>query len=190
MNVMSGVSTNGILVRNDLQDFVFMTGENEALKIAKEDIDALVNLMNRVQGNSERVDQQVFNWDEKVEETGREKSMHGYTVKEFVLNTEKENQFVSVWLTDQINVNWGLLYDAWNTTGSKQLSEQIPIELIMNRRSFPLLIEVYDNDEMVFRAESISVNRQNFDRSKTELSSTVKLIGFTDLMMNMFRQRR
>ncbi len=190
MNVMSGVSTNGILVRNDLQDFVFMTGENEALKIAKEDIDALVNLMNRVQGKSESAEQQSFNWDEKVEETGRERTMHGYTVKEFILNTEQENQYVSVWLTDQINVNWGLLHDAWHTTGSKQLSEQIPIELIMNRRSFPLLVEVYDNDEVVFRAESLSVNRQNFDRSKTELSSSVKLLGFTDLMMNMFRQRR
>lgn len=190
MNVMSGVSANGILVRNDSQDFVFMTGENEALKIAKEDIDALVNLMNRVQGKTEPVNKPSFNWDDKVEETGNEREMHGYKLKEFILKLEDENEYVSVWLTDQISVSWGLLLDAWYTTGSKQVAEEIPIELIMNNRSFPLFVEVYKDNNVVFRAESMLVNNRNFDRSKTELSSNIKLLGFSDFMMNMFRQRR
>lgn len=190
MNVMSGVNTNGILVRNDSQDFVFMTGENEALKIAKDDIDALVNLINRVQGKGDTIEKPKFDWDEKVVETGNRRELNGYTVQEFILKRDTENEYVSVWLTDQINVNWGLLHDAWHSTGSKQIAEEIPIELVMNRRSFPLFVEVYKDNNVVFRAESIEVNNQNFDRSKTELSSNIKLLGFSDLMMNMFRQRR
>jgi hypothetical protein len=190
MDVMSGVSTNGILVRNDTQDFVFMTGDNEALKIAKDDIDALMNLINRVQGKSVNEEKPSFNWDEKVVETGNRQNIHGYSVNEFILKRDGEDEYVSVWLTDRIKVDWGLLEDAWRTTGSKQVGEEVPIELVMNRNSFPLLVEVYKKNEVVFRAESVRVNNQNFDRSKTELSSKVKLLGFTDLMMNMFRQRR
>gem|GEM_PF-433692 len=190
MDVMTGLSTNGILVRNDHQDFVFMTGKDEALKIAKSDIDALVNLINRFQGRSETTPSSNFDWEQHVVETGNTRMLNGYRASEFVLNREDENEYVSVWLTDEIKVDWGLLNEAWQTTGSRQVGEDIPIELIMNRNSFPLLIEAYQEGKPVFRAESVQVNSRDFDRSKTEISSGTKLLGFTDLMMNMFRQRR
>lgn len=190
LDVMSGLSTNGILVRNDEQDFVFNTAENEAFKIAKYDIDRLVELMNRVSGKSEKDQKQGFDWDNRVQETGRTQQLHGYTVKEFVLREDAADRFVSVWLTDEIKVHWGLLNDAWHTTGRKQLEEDLPIELIMNPNSFPLLIEGYNGNQRVFTAEALSVNNRNFDRSLTELSPNVKLLGLSDLMMSMFRQRR
>jgi hypothetical protein len=190
MDVMSGLSTNGILVRNDHQDFIFMTGHNEALKVAKSDIDGLVNLINRVQGKTADAEMKTFNWDENVIETGNTRTIRGYQTREFVLKSDENNGSVSVWLTDEIKVNWGLLNEVWHSTGSKQLGEEIPIELVMNRNSFPLLIEAYNDHSVIFRAESVSVNDNNFDRSKTELSSDYKLLGFADLMMNMFRQRR
>lgn len=190
LDVMSGLSTNGILVRNDHQDFVFMTGHNEALKVAKSDIDGLVNLINRVQGKAEPEEKTPFRWDEKVVETGNTKTINGYQTREFVLKSDENNGSVSVWLTDQIKVNWGLLNEVWHTTGSKQLGEEIPIELVMNRNSFPLLVEAFKDDVIVLRAESVVVNTRNFDRSKIELSSDLKMLGFADLMMNMFRQRR
>jgi hypothetical protein len=190
MDVITGVRANGILVRNDYQDFVFMTGPNEALKIAKSDIDGLVNLMNRVQGKNPEEQRPPFNWDEKVAETGNKRSIHGYETTEFILQGDEENEYISVWLTDRIKINWGLLQETWHTTGAKQVGEEIPIELVMNRTSFPLLVEVYRDDNVVFRARSIEVKESGFDKSKTELSSNTKLLGFADLMMNMFRQRR
>ncbi len=190
LDVMSGLSTNGILVRNDMQDFVFNTGDDEAFKIAKYDIDRLVDLMNRVSGRSDNDQKQSFDWDNRVEETGRTQQLHGYTVKEFVLKEDSADRHVSVWLTDQIKVRWGLLNDAWHTTGRKQLEEDLPVELIMNPNSFPLLIEGFNGNNRVFSAEAVSVNSRDFDRSLTELSPNIKLLGFSDLMMNMFRQRR
>ena len=189
-DVMSGLSTNGILVRNDHQDFIFMTGHNEALKVAKSDIDGLVNLINRVQGKTIEGEKKTFNWDENVIETQNTKTIRGYLTREFVLKSDENDGYVSVWLTDEIKVNWGLLNDVWHTTGSKQLGEEIPIELVMNRNSFPLLIEAFNDNNIIIRVESVSVNNRNFDRTKTELSSDYKLLGFADLMMNMFRQRR
>jgi hypothetical protein len=190
MDVMTGLSANGILVRNDYQDFVFMTEKNEALKIAKSDIDALVNLINRVQGRSDSGEKPQFDWDSKVVETGNRQTIHGYEASEFVLRRDEENEHVSVWLTDAIKVDWGLLNEAWHTTGSKQVGEDIPIELVMNRNSFPLLVEAYRDGQPVFRAESVNISSRNFDRSRTEISSGTKLLGLGDLMMNMFRQRR
>ncbi|WP_069132314.1 hypothetical protein [Rhodohalobacter halophilus] len=190
LEVMSGLSTDGILVRNDEQDFVFNTGEGEAFKIAKYDIDRLVDLMNRVSGRSGNTPKQGFDWEKNVEETGRSRQIQGYTVNEFLLKNESDNRRVSVWLTDQIKVRWGLLNDAWQTTGRNQLDEDLPVELIMNPNSFPLLIEGYAGNKKIFSAEAVTVNTSGFDRSLTELSPNVKLLGLSDLMMSMFRQRR
>jgi hypothetical protein len=189
MDVMTGLSAKGVLVRNDHQDFIFMTGDDEAVKIEKKDIDNLVNLLNRVAGRSTESEKAAFDWEKHVSETGNSRTIHGYTASEFVLHQEDENRTVSIWLTDEIKVHWGLLDEAWNTTGRHQLEEEIPIELIMNRNSFPLLIEAFEDNQRVLVAKAESVSQQ-VDRSKTEVASGIKLLGFGDLMMQMFRQRR
>lgn len=190
MNLMAGLSARGVLVRNDLNDFVVITADNEGLKVAKSELDGLVSLMNQVQGRKPDTNRKPFPWDEKVEETGESKEIRGYTAYEFILKGDSPGERTSVWLTDQIKVNWGLLLDAWYTTGSTQFDHEIPIEMVMNHNSFPLLVEVYQDDQIVMRTEAMSVNDRNFDRSKTELSSDLRVIGLTDLMMNFFRQQR
>ncbi len=191
VNVVSGLQTDGILIRNDLQDFVFRTDENEALKVSKSDLDGLIQLINRFQGGSSKsASKEKFDWETRVEESGKTRTIHGYTTNEFILKGEKENQYVSIWLTDQIKVNWGLLLDFWYESGENFTDSDIPIELVINRNSFPLLIHVYDKDEVVYSANVTGINTRNFDRSIVELSEDVRLIGFSDMMMNMFRQRR
>lgn len=189
MNVMAGLRTNGILVRNDQQDFVLMMGNNEGLKVAKSELESMAAMINRIQGRS-NVQPVPFPWDEKVIETNNRKDIHGYTVQQFILNGDNPGEFVSVWLTNQIKVNWGLLLEAWYSTGKKQFDNEIPIEMVMNKSSFPLLIEVYRDESIVFQAESITVNTRNLDRTKTEISPDLKLLSFTDMMMNFFRQQR
>lgn len=189
LDVMSGLRTDGILVRNDHQDFIFNTGEREAVQIAKSDIDRLVDLLNRASNGSGSRQMESFDWEGGVIETGNTRQLHGFEVKEFVLNSEEENRTVSVWLTAGIKVEWGLLEETWQTTGRKQLQD-VPVELFMNRNSFPLLIEGFEDGKRAFKAEAIAVNQTTFDRSKTELPGDVKLLGISELMMNMFRQRR
>ncbi|PWN07728.1 hypothetical protein [Rhodohalobacter mucosus] len=190
LNIMPGLSTNSVLVRNDQADFLFRTAPREAYQIAKSDVDALVNLINRVQGREVSASNNGFNWSESVQETGNTRVIHGYEAKEFVLIPEGRNERISVWLTSGIRVNWGLLEETWHTTGAAQLDEEIPVELIMNSNSFPLLIEVSHNDIVTYRVESVSVKTSGFDINKTETASDTELLGLSDLMMNMIRQRR
>lgn len=189
LDVMAGLSTSGILVRNDLQDFVLTMDNNEGLKIARSELESLTSMLNRLQGRTD-VQQTPFPWDDKVVETGNSREILGYNAQQFILNGDNQDEYVSIWLTNQIKVNWGLLLDAWNSTGKQQFDNEIPIEIVMNKTSFPLLIEVYRENEIVFLAESVSINTDQFDRSRVEISSDMKLLSFSDLMMNFFRQQR
>lgn len=188
MDVMAGLSANGVLVRHDKEDFVIITNQNEGLQVAKSDLETLIKLINQMQGRQQKMSSKPFPWEDRLVETGEEKEIHGYNTQQFILKGERDEEYVSVWLTDEINVDWGLLSDAWYAIGSKQIDQEVPIEIVMNNQSFPLLIESYRNEQIIFKAESISVDENSFDRSKTSLSPNLKLIGLTDLMMNMFRQ--
>lgn len=187
-NVMAGLQAKGVLVRHDLQDFVVITDQQEALKVAKADLENLIALMNRIQGSESKTVSQPFPWEERLVETGVQKEILGYNSHQFILKGDKETEYASIWLTEEIIVDWGLLSDAWYAIGSKQIDQEVPIEIVMNNQSFPLLIEAHENGRLVFKAESVSVEKDSFDRSKTRLSSNLKVIGLTDLMMNMFRQ--
>lgn len=188
INVMAGLQAQGVLVRHDLQDFMVITSQQEALQVSKNDLENLITMINRMRGREDVNVSQSFPWEERLVETGEERDILGYTAEQFILKGSSEDEYASVWLTDEITVDWGLLSDAWYAIGSKQIDMEVPIEIIMNNVSFPLLIEGYENHQLVFKAESVSVNKDSFDRSRTRLSSDLKVIGLTDLMMNMFRQ--
>lgn len=189
MNVMSGVNTSGVLIRSDENDFIFMTGPDEALKIDKADIENLMTMMNRIQGRTPAAEQKSFDW-ERVEETGKTQNLLGYQATELIIKGETSGEYVSVWLTDQIKVDWGLLQQTWNDVGSKQVDSEVPMEMIMNRNSFPLLVEAYEDNVLTMRAESVRIDNKSFDRSVTEIPPGTTLMGFSDMMMNMFRQKR
>ena len=189
VNVMSGLNANAILVRNDLQDFVLMTGNNEGLKVAKSEMESVVGLIDRVQGRT-TMQPEPFDWAQRVTQTGRSQEIHGYTAHEFRMSGDREGEVVHVWLSDQIKINWGLLQEVWYSMGKTRFENEIPVEIVMNKTSFPLIVEATKDGRVVFRAEANKVDVANFDRSKTEIPSGHKLLSFTDLMMNFFRQQR
>lgn len=189
VNVLGGVSANGLLIRNDHEDFVFHTGQNEALKITKNDLDGLINLLKRFRGGNQNGVQQ-FDWDSSVEETGNTKSLHGYQLQEFILKTDQPGNYSSIWLTDSIKMNWGLLSEFWYHAGKDLTESELPVELIMNKNSFPLVIEIYSGNQLVFQAVAKKIEKGLTEQSKFEISDNTKMLGFGELMMNMFRQQR
>jgi hypothetical protein len=190
LNVVTGLSSDGLLVRNDLQDFVFNTGENQALKVSKVDLESLMNLIERFSGSTGSSSSGQSNWENRIVETENMKQHLGYNVQEFRLLGENSSQYVSIWLTSDIKVMWGLMTDVWNRVSNRFLDSELPMELIMNSNSFPLIVEAFDNGQLTVKFESISVNTDNFDKSVVELSEQKQLVGLTELMMNMFRQQQ
>ena len=187
VNVITGLKSDGLLVRNDLQDFVFNTGENQALKVTKADLDGLMNMIERFSGQSQTSAGGQSNWKNRIIETDNTKQHLGYDIKEIRLLGETVDQYVSIWLTEDIKMMWGIMTNVWNRAGNRFLDPEFPIELVMNSNSFPLLVEVIDNGRLAAKFESVGVETGNFDRSVLELSDQKRLVSITEVMMNMFR---
>jgi hypothetical protein len=189
INLMAGLRAQGIYVRHDLSDFVVVTTDQEGLKITKSELDNLVGMINQFQGRKPAAEQKPFDWDTRVRETGETKKIHGYQSIEFELDGDRDNEIISVWLTDEIKVDWGLLFDAWASIGSSQFNQEIPIEILMNANSFPLLVEVERSGRVIYRAEAKGVTSPLPDLSRVNVPQNLQLLGLSDLMMNFFRQQ-
>jgi hypothetical protein len=189
MNLMAGLRARGVYVRHDLSDFVVVTTDQEGIKITKSELDNLVGMINQFQGRRPAEQQKPFDWDTRVRETGETKEIHGYQTIEFELDGNRDGEVVSVWLTEQIKVDWGLLLEAWSSVGAPQFDQEIPIEILMNANSFPLLVEVNRGGRVVYRAESTSVSSPLSDLSQVNVPQSLELLGISDLMMNFFRQQ-
>jgi hypothetical protein len=189
MNVMAGLRARGVYVRHELSDFVVVTTDDEGIKITKSELDNLVGMINQFQGRKPAAEQKPFDWDRRVRETGETKEIHGYTTVEFELDGERDGEVISVWLTDKIKVDWGLLLDAWTSVGASQFDQEIPIEILMNANSFPLLVEVERAGQIIYRAEATNVSSPLNDQGRVNVPEGLKLLGLSDLMMNFFRQQ-
>jgi len=184
LNVMRGLDTNGLLVRSDMSDFVFLSGENRALKVKKSDIDGLISML----GVSDNKDsRQNFDWENKIQATGNQKKLSGYDSEEFIVDGN-DGESISVWLTEQIKIDWGLLNEVWHSTGTGLFGDDVPLELVMNNNSFPMLIEFRKNGEVKAQASVSSVSTSYFNKNILEIPPNAEMMGLTDLMMNMFRQ--
>lgn len=190
VDVIFGMKADGLLIRNDLEDFVLNTQNNQALKVTQKDLDALLNMIERYGGAADQAEADRFNWETGVEETGNTREHLGHELVEFRVKGDNEDQYASIWLTDDIKVEWGLMENLWERAGNRFTDAELPIELVMNPNSFPLLLEVFNRGRMIYKIESTSVNTNNYDRAVLELSDEKILIGLTDVMMNMFRQQR
>lgn len=187
VNVITGLKSDGVLIRNDLQDFVFNTGQNEALKVTKADLDGVMNMIERFSGASASSSDKQFDWEKRIIETENRKQHLGYEVQEIRLMGETVDDYASIWLTQDIKILWGIMTNVWNNAGDRFLDPDFPIELVMNSNSFPLLVDVYDNGLLVAKFESVNIDTENFDRSVLELSEQKRLVSLTEIMMNMFR---
>lgn len=187
VNVLTGLKSDGLLVRNDMQDFVFNTGKDQALKVTKADLDGLMNMIERFSGATQPTANGETDWKNRIIETKNSKQHLGYEVQEIRILGDTVDQYASIWLTQDIKVLWGIMTNVWNRAGDRFMDPDFPIELVMNSNSFPLLVEVFDNGRLMARFESVSVETENFDRSVVELSDKKRLVSITEVMMNMFR---
>ena len=109
---MESIQTEGVLVRLDFEDFVFLTGDNEALKISKSDITSMMNMFGNGQ-NATKTAEKADNVN--YERTGESATIHGYEADKFIFrDNEEPNEHTEVWMTNQLDVNWGMLAESWS----------------------------------------------------------------------------
>lgn len=190
-DIMDQISTDGILIRNDRKDFVIMTGKDKALQVTKVDIEGLVEMMSSWSGNSSKGSNSKTP-KTKYSFSDQTQTLLGYEVAEMVVeDAENPNKHLSIWLTNDLDINWGMLAEKWNNMPAEIDAEVngMTQEIIFKGKNFPLKIEAVDNGTRTTIMDVTNVNRSSVAKAMVEVPSGVTLMSFKDFVFQMMMQQ-
>ena len=186
-NFMESIETEGVLVRLDKEDFVFLTGKDKALKITKTDITSLMNLF----GNGQDVSQKAENVSINQERTGETKTIQGYEAEKFIFRDKgsDKNEYFAVWMTKEIEVNWGMLAEPWGNDADQIISStDFPVDLIFKEKYFPLRFENYKSGELESVLEATEVNKGPVNSDLVMVPSDVAVLNMQNYLFQKMNQ--
>lgn len=185
---MESLKTEGVLVRLDSQDFVFLTGGNEVLKIAKTDITSLMNMFNNGNRTREALEE---DYNIQQDRTGETQTIQGYQSEQFIFRdkADPDNNYSVVWMTKEIDVNWGMLAEPWGDNADALLSDDFPMDLIFKENYFPLKLEAYKNGDLTSALEAKDVNTSPIAPETVEVPSGIKVLSMQEYLFREMNNR-
>ncbi len=186
MNFGDSFNSGGLLIRNDKKDFVVLMEDNDALQVTKSEIEGLFNMLGSWGSSSSSK-----NPDEKMSYTytGKKRTIKGYETTELLIQGREDgvDTFISVWLTPNIDINWGMLAERW-----KNLPEDAEVavngisqDAVFKGKNFPMLVEITDKGITKTVMEVNTINESSIAKAMVQIPTGVNLIGVTELMFKM-----
>lgn len=183
---MGSIQTEGVLVRLDFEDFVFLTGEDKALKISKSDITSLMQMFENGNGSTKQVADKGE--DIRFERTNEKAVIQGYDSEKFIFrDKDKENEHTEVWMTKDVEMNWGMLAEPWSGSAQRIVSS-FPTELVFKENYFPVKVDVFRNDKMISRLEANTINESPVAKAMVQIPSGVQVLSFQDYLFQQMSQ--
>ena len=185
-NVIGSIKTEGVLVRLDFEDFVFLNGEETALKISKQDITSMMNMFSN--GNSGR----GLESEERInrKNTGETMMINGFRCEKYIL-TDRENpgDYAVVWMTPELDINWGMLSEPWGNADMDMLGDNLSFDLVFRQGYFPLRIEGYESGNLREITNVREISRSNVARAMVQIPSGVKVLSFQDYLFSKMSEQ-
>ncbi len=188
MSMAGSFETQGLLIRLDKKDFVFLTGNKTAMSITKAGINSMMNMfgaMGKGQQKAESVEK-----DFTFSNTGETETIGGYSASKFVFQTEgEENQKAVIWMTRDININWGMLAEPWGDSISFLTSEALPTDLVFQEGWLPLRATFYE-DGQISGGMSAQVKTTDLAQSMVQLPPDVQVRSLSEYLFQRMRQQQ
>lgn len=184
-NFMGDIKTEGVLIRLDFEDFVFLTGDEKALKISKTDITSMMNMFG--DGGETKSDSDL---EIGYEKTGEAEMINGYSSEKFIFSEEDEpNDYVEVWMTRDLTVNWGMLAEPWGNDIDGMIDGDFPISLIFEDGYFPLRIEAYRDGELKSVTETEEINESSIAKAMVQIPSGVAVLSLQNYLFQKLSEQ-
>ncbi len=180
INISDGMmEAEGILIRSDMRDFVIMMGEKEALRFTKEELEGMFSMMSMMSGG-EMDDKQS---DANYSYTNEVRTIQGLQATELRVMGKNEKKYLSVWLTNDLDIDWGMLSEPWKNVPTSLSGDVNQMTQEFKSRNFPLLIEVTENGETEKIFEVTKVRKSRIAKDMVEMPAGLQLISLQEMIM-------
>ncbi len=190
MDIANGMSAAGLLIRNDHKDFVLLMEEKQALQITKTEIEGLVEMMAAWGGAAQPSEKEEF---PSYRFTDRTRTILGRECAEMVVEDEENpGDYLSIWLTPKVNINWGMLAEPWKglPKGREQEVQRISQDLLFQGKNFPMLVESYEDGKTTKLFEVTKMEESSIAKAMVEVPAGTVVLSARDFIFNMMMQQQ
>lgn len=185
VNFGGSFNSGGLLIRNDKKDFVVLMEQNDALQVTKSEVEGLFKMFLSWGGESSGKSSSSSDG-VSYEYTDRERTIKGYKTYELLITSKENDTKMSVWLTPNIDINWGMLSEPWkNLPAEADKAVNQSRDAIFTGKNFPMLIEATRKKGTETIMEVNSINKSSIAKAMVQIPAGVNLIGVTELMFKM-----
>lgn len=176
---------NGVLIRLDNEDFVMFSDDmhGTAIRISKLDIENMMNMvknMSKQFGGNQNAEVEKNEPKIEIKKTKETKTIAGFkATKSIVTSSEEPNEETHVWLTDDLNVNLGMLADEWEFLGSISAGS----DKWLKKGQFPLLVQTYSSGKFEGSIEVKTIKKMKIKAEDLDVPTGVQLMSFQDMLM-------
>lgn len=186
-----GMNAEGLLIRNDHKDFVLLMGENRGIQITKTEIEGMIDMFSSWGGQSQNSQNQAaegpgYRFSDET------RTILGKECAEMIIEDEEDpDNYLSIWLTPNIDINWGMLAEPWKNIPQdmKRDFEGVSQDLLFQGKNFPMLIEAHEDGETTKIFEVTNMQESNVAKAMVEIPSGITLLSAKDFIFNMMMQQ-
>lgn len=181
INISDGLmEASGILIRSDMQDFVIMMGEKEALRFTKEELEGMFSMISMMSGGEDAASE----IDVDYSYTNEVRTIQGLNATELRVESDKEEgEYLSIWLTNDLDIDWGILAEPWNNVPPSFSGELNQMTQEFKSRNFPLLIEVTKDGKTETVFEVTKVRKSRIAKDMVEMPTGLELMSLQTMIM-------
>ena len=180
INISDGMmEASGILIRSDMRDFVIMMGEKEALRFTKEELEGMFSMMNMMSGGEMDENESDVNYTY----TNEVRTIEGLQATELRVMGEESNSYLSVWLTNDLDIDWGMLSEPWKNVPGSMSGQVNQMTQEFKSRNFPLMIEVTEKGKTSTIFEVTQIRKSRIAKDMVEMPAGLQLVSLQEMIM-------
>ncbi len=185
VEILNNIRAEGIIVRQEREDFVFLTPDRKAVIMSKQELQQMISMLDSMRGRSAQ--EQAAEPEITFEPTGERQEIEGYRAEKWIARQGESTSEWHFWVTDQLSIPWGLLSERWLT---KQLSlSGLPVERWFVNEKLPVKAELWVNGELAEIIKIRDITPQSIPESRFQIPGDYQRITFQQMLFDRMRNR-
>ena len=186
VEVFGNISAEGLLIRQKQEDFVFLTSDEKAIIMNKQELQQMISMLESLRGRGSTSTEQ----DPEITllETNDRKKIEGYDVRKWIAQSADSNQEWHIWLTGDLVIPWGLLSERWLTR--QTFLSGLPAEQWLVDEKLPLQIDVMVNGQLAEMIKIEDISAQQINASRFQIPDGYQRTTFQQILFERMRNRQ
>ncbi len=185
VEVFGNIRAEGILIRQKREDVVFLTSDQKAVIMNKQELQQMIAMLETMRGrngNEQQTEPEIT-----FQQTGERKQIEGFEARKWVARQGDSPSEWHIWLTDAFSIPWGLLSERWLT---RHLSiSGLPSDTWFRNDQMPVLAELWIRDELAEVIKIRDIVIEKIPESRFQIPENYQSITFQQMLFDRMRNR-